>query len=116
MNIKLYLSLVLVSGVCFNVHSASQDLDMPAVAHEVEELNPTIPPVQISVPLVVPVEVPKMTQAQKDVVVQMVADVEHLESGISPKEMVIEKTKDVLRVIGKHIARTWNWFLNKIGF
>ena len=61
-------------------------------------------------------QVVRPTIAQQDVIIQLIADVEHVQSGISPKEMVVEKSKDVLRVIGKRIARGWNWFLKVIGF
>ena len=57
-----------------------------------------------------------LTNAQQYVVVQNIADMEHVESGISAKEMVIEKIKDILRVIGRRISMVWYWFLKYIKF
>ncbi len=57
-----------------------------------------------------------LTNAQQYVIVQNIADIEHVESGISAQEMVIEKCKDVLRVVGRRVLNAWYWMIKKIGF
>ncbi len=61
-------------------------------------------------------EVAPLTNAQQYVIVKNIAEIEGVESGISDREMVIEKCKDVLRIIGKRMLHAWYWMLKKIGF
>jgi hypothetical protein len=104
---RLYLTMVLCSGLfAGDAVGPAQDIDMAVVAHEIQALDPVIPTDTVR----------PLTNAQQDVIAQMVADVEGVESCISRKEMVVEKIKDVLRVIGRRIQRVWNWGLKKIGF